>query len=124
MRPERPPVFTAPTEELVRTACQEFDRDNFVIEQALTELFSQYPQNNDLRRVLLKVVALNSLYSTWIPAYSGKIPDVLDVARLIHQDAQDVDASLDAGSAEIVEHPPLAHYPTTAFWRLRSSPRV
>jgi len=73
--------FTVPTQELVKTACEEFDRDNLLIEQALTELFNQYPANAVLHHVLLKVVALNTLYSTQIPLYSETIPDLTDLAR-------------------------------------------
>src|SRR5208282_2233175 len=85
-----------PTAKLVRAACKQFDEENLTVEQALKELFNQYPGNNDLPHVLLKVVALNRLYSTQIFA-------VLDVARHIHRHAQEIDSALAAGSPEIVE---------------------
>jgi hypothetical protein len=85
-------ALTIPTQELVRAACKDFD-ENLIVEQALSELFGRYPSNNDLPHVLLKVAALNSLYSTQIFA-------VVEVARNIH--AQDIDPALAAGSPEIV----------------------
>jgi hypothetical protein len=96
-------VVTTPTEELVRAACVEFDRQNSVIEEALTELFSQYPDNSVLRHVLLKVVALNSLYSTQIGVYCEAIPNIVDVARHIHQNFRAIDAGLGAHSPEVVD---------------------
>ena len=89
-------VLRTPTAELVTAACKEFDQENLIIERALNELFSQYPRNSDHSHVLLTVVALNRLYSTQIFA-------VHDVARHIHQQAQDVDFALATGSPEIVD---------------------
>jgi hypothetical protein len=103
MSKTKAPELRTPTAALVRAACEDFDRDNPVVEPALKELFSQYPDNNDIRHVLLKVVALNALYSTQIPIYSQKIPNALDVAQNIHQNAQDIDSALEAGSPGIVE---------------------
>jgi hypothetical protein len=99
----KPPELRTPTAALVRAACEDFDRDNPVIEPALKELFSQYPYNNDIRHVLLKVVALNALYSTQIPIYSQKIPNALDVAQHIYQKALDIDSALAAGLPGIIE---------------------
>jgi hypothetical protein len=95
--------LTTPTEERVRTACKEFDRENLDVEEALKELFNQYPSNSDMRHVLLKVVALNSLYSTQIFVYSEKVPNVLDVAQHIHKNAKEIDSALAVGSPEIVD---------------------
>jgi hypothetical protein len=85
-----------PTADFVTAACKEFDQQNLTTEQALKELFSRYPGNSDHPQVLLKVVALNRLYSTQIFA-------VHDVARHIHQQARDVDSALANGSPEIVD---------------------
>lgn len=85
-----------PTAELVKKACERFDEDNLIVEQALKELFKQYPNNTDPSHVLLKVVTLNRLYSTQIFA-------VLDVAQHIARLGQEIDASLTAGSPEIVD---------------------
>jgi len=85
-----------PTAELVNAACDKFDLDNFVIEEALNELFNQYQGNGSLPQVLLKVVSLNRLYSTQILA-------VMDVARHIHQNAKEIDFGLPTGSPLVVE---------------------
>jgi hypothetical protein len=86
------PVF--PTPELLRMVCEEFKTD--MADEALLELFSQYPQNDNRAHVLLKVVALNRLYSTGIYA-------VYDVANHIHRYAQEIDAGLKNGDTEIVD---------------------
>ena len=49
------PVLRRPSAELVQAAIDKFDRDNSVIEEALNELFGQYPGNANLPHVLLKV---------------------------------------------------------------------
>ena len=95
--------LTTPTRELVTAACKEFDKDSSGAEEAPRELFSQYPANHDLRHVLLKVVALNSLYSTQIFVHSAKVPNIEDAARHIHQHAEEVDLALAAGSPGIVD---------------------
>jgi hypothetical protein len=97
-------MLPTPTFELVVTACDEFDRDYGIIEQALSELFSHYHCNSDHRHVLLKVVTLNSLYSAGIRSvYSERVTNVLDVARHINQHAQDIDSALSAGLPEAVD---------------------
>src|ERR1035438_5785168 len=92
-----------PTPQRVQDACELFNRENVEIEQALKELFTQYPGNSDPRHVLLKVVALNSLYSTQITAHSQKIPNVVDLAQHICAKAHDIDSALAIGSPGIVE---------------------
>jgi hypothetical protein len=89
-------LLQTPTAETVRTACERFDRENELIEQTLSELFQQYPRNDDLRHVLLKVAAVNALYHTCIYALDT-------VARHIHAHAPEIDAALEAGSHEIVD---------------------
>lgn len=89
-------ALTAPTADLVRAACTEFDRENVVTEKALTDLFAAYPANVDPSRVLLKVVALNSLYSTRILA-------VLKLAHHIADQGPALDAALAAGSPDAVQ---------------------
>ena len=54
-------TLSIPTAALITAACQEFDREHALAEETLRELFDQFPQNDDLRHVLLKVVAVNSL---------------------------------------------------------------
>jgi hypothetical protein len=85
-----------PTAERVRAACNVFDQENELTEQALTELFRQYPQNNDARHVLIKVVAVNALYYTNIYALQA-------VASHIHLNHSEIDAALAAGSPDIVD---------------------
>lgn len=89
-------LLRPPTAELVEAACKQFDHDNRIVEQALKDLFNQYPGNHCHPHVLLKVVAVNHLYATRILA-------VHDVASHIHQQAQDVDSALANGSPEIVD---------------------
>jgi hypothetical protein len=86
-------VLDIPNTHRVRVACKEFDED--LSERTLTELFSQYRDNSDLRHVLLKVVAVNSLYGTQIVA-------VEKVARQIHANAKVIDSGLRAGSLDVV----------------------
>ncbi len=83
-----------PTEELVRSACREYADD--IADQALTELFSQFPRNDSHAHVLLKVVALNRLYSAGVLA-------VYDVALHIYQHAAEIDAALKIGAPDIVD---------------------
>lgn len=85
-----------PNADRVRAACETFDRENQLTEHALEELFRQYPQNSDTRHVLLKVVAVNSLYQTCIFALET-------VARHIQQHHKEIDSALAAGSPEIVD---------------------
>ena len=80
---------TVPNPSSVKDACKRFDKENAVVERTLEELFRQYPTNDDEAHVLLKVVALNRLYSAGILA-------VMDVARHICQHAQEVDGELKA----------------------------
>jgi hypothetical protein len=85
-----------PTPELVKAACQQFDSENTLAEQTLTELFELYPKNDNSRHVLLKVVAVNSLYRTHIFALEPVAEHIL-----LHH--KDIDAALAAGSPEIVD---------------------
>jgi hypothetical protein len=64
-------------------------------EQTLAELFGQYHDNSDLKHVLLKVVAVNSLYGTRIFA-------VETVARHIHENYLAIDSGLGSGSLDVV----------------------
>jgi len=85
-----------PTPERVDAAIQKFDHDNELAEQALKELFRQYPGNGDLRHVLLKIAAVNSLCQTCIFAMDA-------VARHIHAHHEEIDSFLAAGSIEAVD---------------------
>ena len=85
-----------PTVDLVRAAAKRFDDENSIVEQALRDLFGQYPHNNNEAHVLLKVVALNRLYSTNIYA-------VHHMAHHIFQQAEEIDSALAAGSPIVVD---------------------
>lgn len=89
-------ALIAPTVELVRAACEQFNRENGVTEKALADLFGAYPSNEDASHVLLKVAALNSLYATRILA-------VLKLAEHIVGLGAKLDAALVAGSPNAVE---------------------
>ena len=80
-----------PTPELVECACREFDEENRVTENALRNLFQCFPHNTEASEVLLKVLALNDLYSTRIPLNAALIPNVFDVASHIHQRGRQID---------------------------------
>jgi hypothetical protein len=96
-------TLTTPCDKNVTAACKKFDRENRTIEESLTALFRQYPHNTDPHHVLLKVIALNALYSTRIPVYSEKIPNALDMTHHIHQHGPEIDSALASGSTEIVD---------------------
>lgn len=100
-------VVITPTKELVEAACEQFDRENLITEQALTDLFGQYPDNINHPHVLLKVVALNRLYST-------NMFSVHDVASHIYKQSQDIDAALAIGSPDIVDRIAPVTISTTA----------
>jgi hypothetical protein len=89
-------VASEPTADHILAACEEFDKQNAVVEQALTELFCQYPRNDNNFHVLLKVAALNALYATNILALQ-------DVAHHIYERGKDIDSALALGSSEIVD---------------------
>jgi hypothetical protein len=93
-------TFIMPTADAVRAACKHFADDPNEPDTALFDLFAQYPKNTNLDHVLLKVVTLNTLYSTQIPLYSRRIPTVWDVARHIVE--LNIDLELQQGSPELV----------------------
>jgi hypothetical protein len=82
-----------PTVELVRAEGVIFDRENKDIEQALTELVKLFPLNTERYQILLKVAAINQLYSTNIYA-------IWSVADRIEK--LGIDADLTAGKRELV----------------------
>lgn len=90
------PQVIFPTPDFVEKACKEFDKENELVESALNKLFKDYPENADIRQVLLKVVAVNTLYRTNIFAVEA-------VAGHIAQNVPNLDASLRSGDPAIVE---------------------
>jgi len=89
-------TITPPTSENVSLAIEKFDSENRDVERGLGELFRLFPGNGDLAHVLLKVSALNGLYSTRIFA-------VYRVANHIHDDHEEIDSLLACGSPDAVE---------------------
>jgi hypothetical protein len=93
--------WTEPTPDSVRAACEEFDGWNDNPDPALKLLFEQFQENTHFEPVFLKVVALNTAYSTQIRAVSNKTPTVYDVAR--HIVSLKIDDALRQGSMDLVE---------------------
>jgi hypothetical protein len=77
-------------------ACGKFDKENGVIEQALGELFAHFPGNATHSHVLLKVVALNRLYSAGILAVEA-------MALHIFQNGEEIALALTVGAPSIVD---------------------
>jgi hypothetical protein len=94
-------ILTSPTADDVRRAINEFHGWDDEADPALNLLFAQYPKNTNIDHVLLKVVALNALYSTMIRVNSPITPTVYDVAR--HIVNLNIDASLEDGSEFLVD---------------------
>jgi hypothetical protein len=90
------PDLPRPTPELVREKALEFDRDIATGRpaRALERLFRLYPTNTDPEQVLLKVAALNALYST-------QIFDLVGLARHIVEGK--VDPLLAAGDPKAID---------------------
>ncbi len=94
--------WTEPTADHVTNACKQFADGANEPDAALFELFAHYPKNTDLRHVLLKIVALNALYSTMIRVYSKITPTVYEVASHIAAIGDEIDSGLIAGSPDLV----------------------
>jgi len=93
-------IVTKPSADDIRQADAEFDSENKILEEALQELFRQYPRNTQPAQVLLKVTALNTLYSTQIPLYRASIPTIFDVAE--HIVTLGIDSDLERGDDGLV----------------------
>jgi hypothetical protein len=88
------PSLPKPTVDLVRAEAEKFDRENEDIEKALSELVKVFPRNTDRYQILLKVAAINQLYTTNIYA----------VSRVADRIAQlNIDEKLDAASLPLVD---------------------
>lgn len=92
-----PGMLPTPTVELVTQKCSEFDLKpyNQLGDNALRELFEQFPENTVASHVLLKVLVLNRLYSTRV-----RDIDVEPFAR--HIAGLGIDAFLSKGSLSAV----------------------
>lgn len=86
-----------PKPELVMQYIRKFDEgDDGHADDALSELFHQYPENTRLEHILLKVTTLNALYSTFINTI-----DLVPTAN--HILSLDIDAKLLQGLPELVD---------------------
>ncbi len=85
-----------PSVENIAKIAMKFDSENEVLEAALAELIRAFPTNTIESHVLLKVVAINTLYRT-------SILDVETVAKHIAQHGAEIDSLLRSGSPEAVE---------------------
>jgi hypothetical protein len=84
------------TIEYVKSECDIFDREEKLVEDALSQLRTQFPRNTEPSEVLLKVLVLNKLYST-------RVRDI-DVETLsLHIANLSIDPLLEEGSPEAVE---------------------
>jgi hypothetical protein len=83
-----------PTLELVLAEGERFDHDYEVTEGALAELIKQFPRNTDRSQVLLKVAAINQLYTVNVYAVRIVADHIADLK---------IDAHLDAGSVQLVD---------------------
>lgn len=84
----------SPTHELVRQYAEQFDKSEKVVESALRRLVDFLPANTQVEDILLKVVAINALYSTQI--YSPRpVAEHILKAR--------IDDMLSRGDTEAVE---------------------
>ena len=93
-------IVIKPSADDIRQADAEFDSENKILEEALKELFGQYPHNTQPAQVLLKVTALNALYSTQIPLYRKSIPTIFDVVE--HIVTLGIDSDLKRGDDGVV----------------------
>jgi len=93
-------IIIKPSPDDIRQAGAEFDTENKILEEALQELFGQYPHNIHPAQVLLKVTALNTLYSTHIPLYGARIPTIFDVVE--HIVSLETDSDLERGDDGLV----------------------
>ena len=102
-------MLPIPTIDLVQAECDAFDEEPFTKlgEQALAQLREQFPRNVEVSHILLKVLALNQIYSTRI-----NYVDVVPLSR--HIAGLGIDSLLDQGSPRAVDLifvcPPLPKY--------------
>jgi hypothetical protein len=91
-------MLPTPTAELIQTECNAFDEEPYTKlgEEALSQLREHFPRNAEVSHVLLKVIALNKLYSTRIDDV-----DIDPFAR--HIAALGIDEAIDQGSPTAVE---------------------
>jgi hypothetical protein len=89
-------ILPIPNPERIKDACMRFNEKYKVIEGALGELFGQYYSNTNPSHVLLKVVALNRLYSAGVLA-------VEVLADHIYHNGREIDLALAAGESSAID---------------------
>ncbi len=91
-------MLPTPTIDLVQQECDAFDDDTFTKlgEDALAQLIARFPHNTDPAQVLLKVLALDQLYSTRIH-YVDLVPFAQHIAD------HHIDQMMQQGSLSAVE---------------------
>lgn len=102
-------MLQTPTSELVRHECEAFDSEAFnsASKRALAELVKQFPENTEEPHILLKVLALNTLYSTRIN-YVDLVPLAQHIAQLGVD--QELRQGLLSAVPRIADCPPLRRY--------------
>jgi hypothetical protein len=90
------PALREPTPSLVASYVAQFEGDaqTAATDRVVARLFQAYPRNRDIEDVLLKVVALNGLYSTNIYG---------TYAVAMHICALDIDPQLERNSVDVVD---------------------
>ncbi len=90
-------LLPMPTSELVEEECRQFNSDHWTMlcEESLRQLHDQFPTNELVSHVLLKVMTLNTLYSTRVN-YVDLVPLAEHIAAL------GIDGLLKAGDLSAV----------------------
>jgi hypothetical protein len=91
------------TRSAVCDAIRKFDNENELCEATLLGLFKSKPLNDNPNDVYLKIIALNTLYSTQIRLYSTQYPTMEDIAKQIVSNHQRIDVAISEGDPEAVD---------------------
>ncbi len=86
----------APTAKNVQAANLRYTQENELANQTLSELFQQFPGNQDPRYVLVKVIAINSLCHT-------NLFPLESIASHIHQHHLSIDEAISKGSPDGID---------------------
>ncbi len=92
-----------PTPDLVEEIGKRFDNNGSVklADEALAKLFMAFSENSDLSHILLKVVALNSIYATNISLHTANFTRIEKMARHIYE--MNIDAFLANDDLRVVD---------------------
>jgi len=89
--------LSRPTVDLVEAECAKFDSEFPLSEEALFQLLDRFPGNAHKSHVLLKVIALDKLYSTRVDGV-----DIFPLAAHIAASGNDLDEMIQRGDPEAV----------------------